>query len=298
MEEGAQLPPALADAKLTTLQPQAWLTRINQPQPPPGFYQMLPLVKLEPAGCFGLLGCKYMYYIFRNGPPYLTPCKSSNFVSGRPECCDPYMYVQLFSAWACSEVGASTDWVVPVGPPPNPEDDAGPANLGAFLRQALQRDLGEQEQEGSTEGDDEDAEEGATAMDLQQPPMPVLDPAALVGQVGRGLGVPAMSKEDERAWAQATLASLGLIRQPPGLPLVAPTPAVPQVPAPPPAAGSAPGMTMQQWNAMQAPSRGVQAGPLVCFQIHPRPPAPTEGVAAQGAATPSGKLLSRALKRL
>ena len=92
------------------------------------------------------------------------------------------------------------------------------------------------------------------------PPLPAVDPAVIIEQAGRGLLDPNLSQEERRGRAQWTLAQLGFAPTP----LNPPGPQPPSTSShkPPPAAGRTPGMTMQQWDALQVPSGGAPADPL------------------------------------
>ena len=147
------------------------------------------------------------------------------------------------------------------------------------------------------------AAEGAAALNVIEPPLPAVDPAVIIEQAGRGLLDPNLSQEERRGRAQWTLAQLGFAPTP----LNPPGPQPPSTSShkPPPAAGRTPGMTMQQWDALQVPSGGGSSRPIASAKKSLRKRSapksstvPTGKVPAQkGATLPDKPLSSRALKR-
>ena len=143
---------------------------------------------------------------------------------------------------------------------------------------------------------------GAAALSLIEPPLPAVDPAVIIEQVGRGLLDPNLSQEERRGRAQWTLAQLGFAPAPPNPP--GPQPPSTSSHKPPPVAGRAPGMTMQQWDALQVPSGGDSSRPIAPAKKSSRrrsatksSTVPTGKVPAQkGTTLPDKPLSSRALK--
>ena len=96
---------------------------------------------------------------------------------------------------------------------------------------------------------------GANTLGLQQPG---LDPAEMVGQVGRGVWHPNMSQAERRIWAQDALEALG-IDPATGLPF---TTAAPPSSRPLPVTRQAPDLSLQQDDAPPAPSGGGGSIPV------------------------------------